>query len=557
MNTKPWQNEESFRALFDHNVDPVMTFDLEGRFLAANAATEKLSGVGEDLLIGRFFMDFIDPPYRDETRQEFTRVLHGKPHQYETSIHNALGVQVYLQVTVIPGFIQGQVKHVHCIAKDITLSKNHDRTMRFMAYHDGLTGLGNQRMFNEDLIEMITTSTNDHPCAVWMLDIDRFKFINDYLGHETGDLLLSLISERLQDVIGEEGFVYRYGGDEFAILTTKLQEKQLEKMANALIKEVSQPIILSDFETVLTASIGISVHPKHGHQPKELVRAAEHAMYHAKKYGRNMFQIYNSTIEGLTISSLQMEALLHQSLENNELTLHYQPQYEAKTRIMCGMEALLRWNNPQFGMVPPSSFIPIAEETGLIVEIGEWVIEEACRQNKEWQLQGLPAIPVSVNLSLRQFYQTDLVIKIQSILHRYDMNPAHLMLEITESIAMQEDIASRVLYELKELGVKIAMDDFGTGYSSLRYLHQFPIDHLKMDKAFIHNMTNKEGRAIVQTIVSLGHNLNIPVVAEGVETADQLEQLEQLDCHMIQGYYFSKPLPATEMAQLMKTSISR
>lgn len=409
-------------------------------------------------------------------------------------------------------------------------------------------------MFTEDLSEHLGLASEQTVCAIWMIDLDRFKFINDHLGHETGDLLLSLISERIQQSIQEDGFVYRYGGDEFAILTTTLDEAALHKRAKRLMKDISKPITLNGFETVLTASIGISISPYHGEGAKELIRAADHAMYHSKNYGRNTYHIYNSAIEGIASNSLEMEALLHQALENHEFELYYQPQYEAKSHLLNGVEALIRWNSPHYGLVSPGSFIPLAEETGLIVSIGEWVIEEACRQNKEWQLQGHSKVPISVNLSLRQFYQTDLVTKIRSILERYQLEPKYLVLEITESIAMQEDIASRVLDELKQLGIGIAMDDFGTGYSSLRYLHQFPIDHLKIDKAFIDRLETKEGLAIVKTILLLGENLEIPVTAEGVETREQLTILSDLGCHRIQGYYFSRPLPANELCQLIQTS---
>lgn len=554
MNSKLWQNEESYRALFDHNVDPVMTFDPTGRFLAANAATEKVTGLKEQELFGQSFLSFIDEPYRDHTIQEFKKVLAGMPHQYETTIRVPNGQQMHLQITVIPGFINERVHHIHCIAKDITLSKNHDRILRFMAYHDGLTGLGNQRMFTEDLKEYLSLNDEMTTCAIWMIDIDRFKFINDHLGHETGDLLLSLLSERIQYIIKDDGFVYRYGGDEFAILTTTLDEEALHNKAKLLMKEISKPITLNGFETVLTASVGISICPHHGESAKELIRAADHAMYHSKNYGRNTYNIYNSDIAGIASNSLEMESLLHQALENNEFELYYQPQIETSTHQLSGMEALIRWNSPKYGLVSPASFIPLAEETGLIVTIGEWVIEEACRQNAEWQAKGYRQVPISVNLSLRQFYQTDLVIKIRSILERYPLDPKYLVLEITESIAMQEDIASRVLEELRDLGVGIALDDFGTGYSSLRYLHQFPINHLKIDKAFIDTIETKEGLAIVKTILLLGKNLGIPVTAEGVETETQLQLLTDIGCHRIQGYYFSRPLPAREFCHLIKTS---
>ena len=276
-------------------------------------------------------------------------------------------------------------------------------------------------------------------------------------------------------------------------------------------------------------------------------------MYHAKRQGRNGFQLYNSGISGLATSNFKMESLLREAIEKQEFVLHYQPQYDAITLEICGVEALIRWKSKELGMVSPAEFIPLAEDTGMIVEIGEWVIAEACRQNVEWQNQGVMQVPVSVNLSLRQFYQINLVEKIATILRETGLAPGHLMLEITETIAMQEDIAVQVLQDLKKLGVLIAMDDFGTGYSSLKYLHSFPIDHLKIDQAFTQNLENKEGLAIVSTIISLGKSLGIFSVAEGVETAGQSAVLKELGCDIYQGYYYSKPVDAQSLERHVRS----
>ncbi|WP_186321376.1 bifunctional diguanylate cyclase/phosphodiesterase [Bacillus sp. FJAT-22090] len=540
------ESEQRYRALFDHNIDPVITFDLKGRFLVVNEATEKILGVPAEELIGNPFLPFIDKHKQEETIANFQKVHSGHPHQYETSLHNQNGEQVLLHITVIPIFTDRKLSAVHCIGKDITNMKRNEEKANFMAYHDMLTGLGNQRLFQEDLRRIIETQTSEKlNSAILLVDLDRFKFINDYLGHEMGDALLKQVSERLVKITGLDGKVYRYAGDEFTIIMQNIDESKVLLKVKTLVSEIGEPFDVDGFETILTASIGISLFPKHATDIKGLMRASDHAMYFAKRQGRNNYQIYNTQIEGLSKNDLRMETLLHKALNKQEFVLHYQPQYDAITQKVSGIEALLRWNSKDLGMVSPVDFIPLAEETGMIVPIGEWVIREACSQNKEWQRQGLPPVPISVNLSLRQFYQTDLVEKIELILKETKLNPKYLELEITETIAMQPDIAIRVLNELKSIGVLIAMDDFGTGYSSLNYLRRFPIDHLKIDKAFVQGIQqDEEDRSIIATIIALGHNLGMPVIAEGVETEEQANLLKNYNCDMFQGYLFSRPLPA-------------
>jgi len=546
METKLRDSEESHRAFFDYNIDPVITYDLQGHFLAFNKATEDILGVEQEELIGQSFLPYIEEDLREITWHHFQQVLNGQPYQYETTALNTEGERTHLHVTLIPAFVNGELLHIHCIGKDVTVLKRHQEMMRHMAYHDNLTGLGNQRLFNDELKSLLKQHASTE-LGLWIVDLDRFKFINDHLGHEAGDQLITSFSERLQRIIGSRGQVFRYGGDEFAIITPHTTERATKLLAAEVIGELSKSYEIDGFHTVLTASLGISFYPRHGADEREIIRAADHAMYHAKKHGRNTFQFYSSDIAGLSHSDLRMETLLHKALENKEFVLYYQPQYHAATNKIHGIEALIRWNNPELGVVPPDAFIPVAEETGMIVPIGEWVIEEACRQNMAWQKRGFPATPISVNMSLRQFYQSDLVEKIKSILKRTGLGPRCLMLEITETIAMQEDIASDILRELKELGVRIAMDDFGTGYSSLKYLQTFSIDHIKIDKAFIDKLDTKEGRAIIATIISLGHHLDMTVVAEGVETPDQVQELRHLGCDVFQGYYFSRPLPAADV----------
>lgn len=544
-------SEETYRALFDHNVDSVTMYDLEGKFISFNQATEKLLGAKSEELAGKSFVPFLDDAVRDETVRHFKQALNGVPHQYETVVINGEGEKVYMQINLIPAFVNQELTSIHCIAKDITYLKQHDEMLRKMAYYDSLTGLGNQRLFTEDL-RMLMTQQNTQELALWIINLDRFKFINDHFGHRVGDQLLSLFASRLQSVILDKGRVYRYGGDEFAVIVPDTDELTVRLLAEQMMSELNRVYELEGIQTVLTVSMGISFYPRHASDEINLVRSADHAMYHVKRQGRNTYQLYTADIQGLTDSDMHMESLLRKAIENKEFLLHYQPQYDAKSGKIVGVEALVRWHNEELGWVSPATFIPIAEESGLIVPIGEWVIEEACRQHVEWQNQGLLSVPIAVNLSLRQFYQSDLLEKIHRTLLNTGMDPFLLTLEITETIAMQEDIAIEVLNQLHELGVGIAMDDFGTGYSSLQYLQRFSIDHIKIDKAFTDQLDTQEGRAIISTIISLGHNLKMKVVAEGVETAHQAEELTSLGCDVFQGYHFSRPLPPLEFVEELR-----
>ncbi|MBM7579961.1 sensor domain-containing protein [Jeotgalibacillus terrae] len=540
------RSEESHRAFFDHNIDPVITFDLEGNFLTFNQATSTILNVTQDEIAGESFLPFIEEDLREKTWENFQQVLNGEPYQYETATRNEEGEIIWLHITLIPAFVDHEVHHIHCIGKDITLEKNHHELMHQMAYHDNLTGLGNQQLFNKDIQEKINHRSGES-FSLCIIGLDRFKFVNDHFGHEAGDHILSIVSRRIKEAVGDQGKLYRYGGDEFAIISPFCTEFEVNHFINHILLQLGKPFDGEGYDTVVTASAGISFYPLHGSNKQEIVRAADRAMYYAKKQGRNTIRLYSSTIEALTQNHLKMEVLMRKALHENEFTLHYQPQFRADTEEVCGIEALIRWNSKELGMIAPDRLIPIAEETGLIVPIGRWVLEEACKQLKVWERNGFPVVPISVNLSLRQFFQSDLCEMIEKVIEDTGIQPKYLTLEITETIAMQEEMAIGVLDRLKRLGIKIAMDDFGTGYSSLKYLQSFSIDHVKIDKAFTNRLNSKEGRAIISTIIALGHNLDMKVVAEGVETPDQVSALRELGCDIFQGYYFSRPVPAKEL----------
>lgn len=548
-----YESEQRYRALFDYNIDAVMTFDTSGNFTHVNRRTEEITGATSEALLGRPFISFILPEQREETIRHFRISLEGHPNQYETAIYDRNGRRLDLHVTLIPIYINEEITGIHCIGKDITEWKQVQTRMNHLAYHDTLTGLPNQRHFTERITETLKLSGEQTSSfSIFFIDVDRFKFINDYLGHHTGDRLLQLMGARLQQTLGDRGTLFRYGGDEFVLLASPADAQTTKRIAEDLIKETAKTYNLNGFECISTVSMGISMYPEHGTEAETLIRRADNAMYHAKNSGKNKYQFYSPSVQKPSID-LKMESFLYKALKNDEFHLVYQPQKSGEEEEIIGTEALLRWNSRELGSVSPGDFIPIAEETGLIVPIGEWVIKEACRQNKAWQEQGYPPIVVSVNLSMRQFYHTDLVATIAETLHETGLSPRWLELEITESMAIHADEAVKILKELKKLGVKIAMDDFGTGYSSLSYLKKFSIDQLKIDQTFVRDVNHdSEDNDIITTIIALGRNLGLEVIAEGVETKEQLQFLKKQGCHKFQGYYFGKPQSAEMITTIMQ-----
>ena len=446
-----------------------------------------------------------------------------------------------------------------------------DEKIRYVAYHDTLTGLPNRAMFQEYLNHVIAHARRIRSqFALLFLDIDDFKRINDTLGHETGDRLLQEVTDRLStclrdaDYVARMGgsdapdeFLARLGGDEFIILLPDISGQHAPgALAHRLIEALSRPFLLEDHEFHISASIGITLYPTDGKKGHELVKNADIAMYHAKELGKNNYQYYLESMNTLAHERLALENKLRRALEKDELCLYYQPQLEAATGRIAGMEALLRWFDPDHGAIPPDTFIPIAENSGLIIPIGEWVIKEACRQAKAWQTAGVGKIVVSVNISAVQFARQNVPEVIHAALIESGLPPALLEAEITESVIMdQPERAVEQLSALKEQGISIALDDFGTGYSSFSYLHRFPIDTLKIDRSFISDIcTETQHAEIVAAIIAMSHILKLRVVAEGIEDEDQLRLLTDKDCDLVQGFLFCRPLPANEIAQLLARS---
>ena len=423
--------------------------------------------------------------------------------------------------------------------------------MEHLAYHDALTGLPNRPLFMDRLIMALAQmSRMNQKLAVFFLDLDRFKDINDSLGHSTGDTLLKAVAERVRRCVREGDTVARFGGDEFTLLIPRIDHvEDAAKIAQKVLETLKIPFIVGERELFVTTSIGISISPSDGTDPETLVRNADAAMYRAKDQGRDTYQLYAPAMNARALERLALENMLRKALSHRELVLFYQPIVNLRSRNVIGVEALLRWQHPDLGLLSPAHFISTAETSGLIIPIGEWVLRTASRQTKLWQKRLGSDLFVAVNLSARQFQQPNLVELVGEVLEESALSPESLELEITESNAMQNaDITLFTLRELKNLGVRISMDDFGTGYSSLNYLKRFPIDTLKLDQSFVRDITTDPiDAAIATAVISMAHSLDLKVVGEGVETEEQFAFLQQQNCDSIQGYLFSPPLPVGDL----------
>lgn len=431
-----------------------------------------------------------------------------------------------------------------------------EATIRYQAFHDLLTGLPNRMLFNDRLpLALANAQRYGTMLAVMFLDLDRFKTINDTLGHAVGDLLLQAVAHRIASCIREGDTVSRWGGDEFTLLLPKVSSQEdAAKAAQRIIDALKPAFYLEGHELYISSSIGIALYPYDGTDAQTLLKNADAALYRVKEQGRNGYQIYTPAINSKASELLVLESSLHHALERHEFLLCYQPQINTTTWEITRMEALLRWKHPELGFIPPRVFIPLAEENGLISAIGEWVLQTACAQNRIWQDLGIAPLRVAVNLSARQFQQTSLVETVSKILAAVRLSPHYLELEVTETIAMQNvDFTKAMLKEFHAMGVHISMDDFGTGYSSLAYLKKFPLHTLKIDQSFVRELTtDTNDAAIVSAVIALGHGLNLSVVAEGVETREQMEYLRSLNCYEMQGYLFSKPMFAEEATHFLQ-----
>jgi diguanylate cyclase (GGDEF)-like protein/PAS domain S-box-containing protein len=450
----------------------------------------------------------------------------------------------------------GAITHFVAVTEDISERKQTEQTIRHLAFHDPLTGLPNRRLFNDRLHQAAAMRhRRDNAFALMLLDLDRFKTVNDTLGHDIGDALLKAVAARLQGSTRQGDTLARMGGDEFALITLEVsQPEDVARLAEKLLDVLKEPFLLYGHELYVTTSIGVTLYPADASDADALIKNADIALYRAKDLGRNNFQFFTGDMNTAMMHRLRLESAMRWAVERNELILQYQPQADVITGRIRGAEALIRWRHPEFGMVSPAQFIPLAEETGMIVQIGEWILRTACAQAKAWEQAGVP-MRVAVNLSARQFHQGDLAETITDILAEMSLPPELLEVELTEGILMEDtQQTGAILDKLHKMGVQISIDDFGTGYSSLSYLKRLPIQVLKIDQSFVRDIhTDPDDRAIVTAVIALAHSMKLKVVAEGVETEDQLAFLRNYRCDIMQGYLFSRPVSGDEVLRLLSS----
>lgn len=465
--------------------------------------------------------------------------LSGKQVQFEMTYQN-----LSLLVNLSPIMNGGEIREVVGTAIDITERIEAEKVIEHMAYFDFLTGLPNRRNLQESIQQRI--SDGSKPFSVFFLDLDRFKHVNDSLGHQTGDQLLIAVGARLRGCTTNDDLVARLSGDEFIVVVPSADIEHLTELATAIVKELSEPFKIGTHDVFITPSIGIVLYPEDSNDYNTLMRNADAAMYMAKEDDKSRFRFFTSDLQVELMEKRFLEMELRQGLDKQQFSLHYQPQVDLTTGLIKGLEALARWEHPERGFIGPNRFIPIAEENGFILQLGDWVLNQACRQAKAWQDKGFRPLRISVNVSMRQFIQPAFVEDVKKVLAETGLDPAYLNLEITESMMSDVQQCQPKLIELQQAGISVSIDDFGTGYSSLLYLSKFPISHLKIDQAFISELS-KENSMIVKAIIDLAKNLNLNVIAEGVETSEQEHFLKELKCDEVQGYYYAKPMPWNEV----------
>ena len=545
-------------------VDSLILTGPDGEILRINPGTQNMLGYTlQDLLRKPLSILFKDDKLSNV--ESIVKLLEDGPiDNYETLCNKKDGTQVPVimsasQVRNSDGSPAGFI----IISKDITERKNVQDKLEYLATHDFLTGLPNRLSLNETLKKLIQhTDSQDNILAVMLLDLDRFKEINDVMGHSNGDILLNEVSLRLKDSLYTSDIVARLGGDEFIIVLREVRNKtELEFVAEKVLKCLSKPYLIDNSEINITCSAGISLYPADGKNVETLIKNADLAMYKAKNLGGNGYQFFNTAMSEFIAEKVALKASLRKALEQNEFVVYYQPIFDIKTSFIMGMEALVRWNSKEMGMVSPGKFIPVAEESGLIIPVGEWVLRTACAQCRSFHDKGFDELVVSVNVSTVQFQQKDFVTKVRSILKETGLDAQYLQLEITENTAISDvETTINILKEFHTMGISISIDDFGVGYSSLSYLRKLPIQSIKIDRSFITDVTcNSDNAAIVTAIFAMAQSINLDIVAEGVETKEQLCFLTSLlDKYtgsrkpvMAQGYLFSRPVPANEFDKLL------
>lgn len=544
--------QQKYMSVIDHNLDPIFLVNRKLEILYANREVQNAFDYQLEELAERNVLDIVDEGDVDFFNSYLHRALAGESIEVEgISFLHKRGMVVPTTVKAIPIKVNDEVLEVHLLLRDMTVHDEHTAKLLYLSYHDQLTGLWNRRAMKEHFAEDSGYALkSDERISYIHLGLDRFKLINESLGHSGADEILKKIAERLKMSCPVSAKLYRNGGDEFVVALRNHSVSKTEKFAQKLLDDFRKPFYYQHQEYFISASIGISVYPEDGKTLESLIRKSEQALAFVKDRGRSHYRFYQKEMNTTFPDEALMESHLRRAVELNELTVHYQPQVDLKTGQISSFEALLRWNNRKFGFVSPAQFIPIAEDSGLIHGIGDWVLEQVCIQLKEWQEKQFKPVRIAVNISPKQFQMESFSYNLRSKIAHHGIAPSSLELEITESALTNMNETLKTINELKKIGVYISVDDFGTGYSSLSYLKQYPIDIIKIDRSFIKDIeVDEKNEAIAKTIINLAHNLGMTVVAEGVEKDLQAQILLEANCQKAQGFLYSKAVPVDEIVE--------
>ncbi|MBW5467702.1 EAL domain-containing protein [Brevibacillus formosus] len=550
------RSEEKYRIIAENTSDIISIINLDGDFLYLSPSHKR---VWEHTVPDEEIHNLFEWIVEDDRDIFAYAIQHAfstrKEYMVECRINTQINDVIWTESKINPIMDEeGNVTKLLLVTRDVTDRKQSEETIHHLAYHDALTDLPNRRMYVQQLSkEMMQAKRFQSNLAVLFLDLDRFKDVNDSFGHDVGDMLLVEAAKRLQACLKPGDVVARLGGDEFTIMQNQLQDRsEATTLAEQIMYQLQRPFELDGHVFNVSCSIGIALYPQDGDNPEDLLKRADTALYTVKSRGKNGYDFFDPTMEAKSLERILMENEMRKAIEQEQFQIYYQPKIDIATSAMTGMEALVRWVHPELGIIPPNRFIPIAEETGMILALGEWILKQACKQNKIWHDQGY-TLKVSVNLSARQIYQKDLVEMIKDILQETNLSPNWLELEITESIFVKMEEATVVLQQIRDIGIQISIDDFGTGYSSFSYIKSLPVDTIKIDASFIRDIHhNQESQAIVKAIVTIAQSLNMNVIAEGIELHDQVAALKENGCDHGQGYLFSKPLPTHDFDQLLR-----
>ncbi|EMT50273.1 signaling protein [Brevibacillus borstelensis AK1] len=545
------QSEEKYRLITENTTDMISVIDREGNFLYLSPSHETVLGYDIRNVGVNNLLAWIEEEDREIMVEAIQHTFSArKSRQIEYRLRTLEQKCIWVETTITPVMSEsGNVRKLVLVCREITERKKSEQTIHHLAYHDTLTDLPNRRLFVQYLSKELNQAKRvGSKLAVLFLDLDRLKDINDTWGHDVGDLILLEASKRLKSCTRKHDMVARLGGDEFTIVLPNITGRdEVEGIVFRLQSELRKPLEVAGQSFTLSMSIGIAMFPEDGEQTDDLLKRSDTALYVVKSRGRNGYEFFDPTMEVKTLERILMENELRKAIAQEHFEIYYQPKKDLSTGKLTGMEALVRWIHPELGVIPPNRFIPIAEETGMIIDLGEWILRRACQQNKRWQEEGFPPLKVSVNLSARQLHQKNLVEVIEAILQETGLDPQWLELEITESVLVKLEEAITILHAIRESGVQISIDDFGTGYNSFSYIKHLPIDTIKIDASFIQDIhQNQESQAIVKAIVTIAESLNLNVIAEGVELLDQVAALSENGCDQGQGYLFSKPLPTRD-----------